>query len=168
MKRKQSSRNHKRNNQIFHPQKTTICQFLKNTHPAPDEFPQRGYVIPSSRENQLVALLLKYSQFSCVKFPQDPSSGNFLTHFCVSTPMQICNPMSANTDNENIVNMITSRRFFTDSMTAPTIVFKPGKIVSNCHLLMSKNQVTFVQLVSFIFSLYFKTRTNYNYLEKQC
>lgn len=33
--------------------------------------------------------------------------------------------MSAKTESENIVKMITSRRFFTDSMTAPTMVFKP-------------------------------------------
>ncbi len=40
--------------------------------------------------------------------------------------MYICNPSRANTERENTVRMITSRRFFTDSMTAPTMVFRPA------------------------------------------
>jgi hypothetical protein len=36
-------------------------------------------------------------------------------------------PSRAKTEREKTVRMMTSRRFFTDSMTAPTIVFKPKK-----------------------------------------
>ena len=36
-------------------------------------------------------------------------------------------PRRANTDRAKTVKIITSRRFFTDSITAPTMVFNPVK-----------------------------------------
>jgi len=36
-----------------------------------------------------------------------------------------CKPNRANTERAKRVRMITSRKFFTDSITAPTIVFSP-------------------------------------------
>ena len=36
-------------------------------------------------------------------------------------------PVSANTERVKQVRMMTSRRFFTDSITAPTIVLRPAR-----------------------------------------
>ncbi len=41
--------------------------------------------------------------------------------------MYICKPSKAKTASEKMVKIITSLRFFTDSISAPTMVLRPGK-----------------------------------------
>lgn len=48
------------------------------------------------------------------------------THFCLRLPMKSCSPMRAKTLRQNTVRIITSESFFTDWISAPTMVFKPG------------------------------------------
>lgn len=47
------------------------------------------------------------------------------THFCLRLPMKSCKPMRANTLRQNTVRIMTSDSFFTDWISAPTMVFKP-------------------------------------------
>ena len=42
--------------------------------------------------------------------------------------MYICKPSKAKTASEKMVKIITSLRFFTDSISAPTMVLRPGKV----------------------------------------
>lgn len=47
------------------------------------------------------------------------------THFCLRLPMKSCRPMRAKTLRQNTVRIMTSDSFFTDWISAPTMVFKP-------------------------------------------
>lgn len=104
-------------------------------------------------------LPLNKAQFSWDKLPQDPSIGNTFMHFCVKTPIYIWRPIKAKTDNENIVKIITSLRFFTDSITAPTMVFKP--------VTQNKTLSNYRNLKNYLFIYSIQVMTNYrNIYEK--
>lgn len=47
------------------------------------------------------------------------------THFCLRLPMKSCRPMRAKTLRQKTVRIMTSDSFFTDWISAPTMVFKP-------------------------------------------
>lgn len=49
------------------------------------------------------------------------------THFCLRLPMKSCRPMRAKTLRQNTVRIMTSDSFFTDWISAPTMVFKPER-----------------------------------------
>ena len=53
-----------------------------------------------------------------------------MTHFCRRFPMKSCKPTRAKTARQNTVRIITSRSFFTDWISAPTMVFRPGTKIS--------------------------------------
>lgn len=52
-------------------------------------------------------------------------AGGQRMHLCLRLPMKSCKPTRAKTARQNTVRIITSPNFFTDWMSAPTIVFKP-------------------------------------------
>ncbi len=54
------------------------------------------------------------------------------THFCLSIPMNSCSPTNAKTLRQKRVKIITSDSFFTDWISAPTIVFRP--VQNRVHL----------------------------------
>lgn len=53
--------------------------------------------------------------------------GGMRKHFCLRLPMKSCRPMRAKTLRQNTVRIITSESFFTDWISAPTMVFKPER-----------------------------------------
>jgi len=54
------------------------------------------------------------------------------THFCLIIPMNSCSPTNAKTLRQKRVKIITSDSFFTDWISAPTIVFRP--VQNRVHL----------------------------------
>lgn len=62
---------------------------------------------------------------SCVLFKVVLLPKGMRTHFCLRLPMKSWRPMRAKTLRQNTVRIITSDSFFTDWISAPTIVFKP-------------------------------------------
>ncbi len=54
------------------------------------------------------------------------------THLCLSIPMNSCSPTNAKTLRQKRVKIITSDSFFTDWISAPTIVFRP--VQNRVHL----------------------------------
>lgn len=62
---------------------------------------------------------------SCVLFKVVLLPKGMRTHFCLRLPMKSWRPIRAKTLRQNTVRIITSDSFFTDWISAPTMVFKP-------------------------------------------